>query len=321
MSVSTPEDELVQRLTRIFGAGPTGEVELGLGDDCAVLAGSGKASGEKLVWTVDAQVDAVHFRREWLTYEEIGFRAFAAAASDVVAMAATPIAALSALTLDPRISPEDVEALARGQRAASQAASAPVVGGNLSRGATFSVTTTVLGRVARAITRVGARPGERVWVGGPLGLARLGLLAHQRGVADDPALRAGVEAFARPHVRYDLVPALRMASAAIDISDGLSLDLARLAAQSGVRVVLAAEQVLACGGPALARVAARLQEDPLACALLGGEDYVVVACAAGDLPGFVPIGAVEEGAGVALIEAGRTRELRPAGHDHLVVTG
>lgn len=317
----TSEDALLARLAALLGEVPGGtDVELGIGDDCAIL----RASGGRLVWTVDAQVDEVHFRRAWFGYEDIGYRAFASAASDVVAMGATPLAALAALTFDPQTTEADLEALARGQRDASREAAAPVIGGNLSRGATLSVTTTVLGRTDAPVTRAGARPGQCVWATGPLGLARLGLLAYMRDIEDESVAAARL-VFRRPRVRYDLVGAVGRASAAIDVSDGLSLDASRLAAQSGVRLVLDAEALLACGGPALARAARRLGEDPLEAALHGGEDYVVLACADGPLvgaggglpEGVVAIGRVEEGSGVALASGGRERELEARGHDHL----
>jgi len=317
----TGEEALLARLAAALGEVSGGaEVELGIGDDCAVL----RSPASRLVWTVDAQVDEVHFRRDWLSYADIGYRAFAAAASDVVAMGATPIAALAALTLDPRTTEADVEALARGQRDASREASAPVIGGNLSRGATLSVTTTVLGRAEAPVRREGARPGDLVWATGPLGLARLGLLSYMREIAGE-TLEAARRAFRRPRVRYDLAGPLRGATAAIDVSDGLALDASRLAARSGVRLVLDAEALLACGGPVLEAAARRLGEDPLEAALRGGEDYVVVACAPGPLlgaggaplAGLVAIGRVEAGAGVALVVGGREREVEPAGYDHV----
>lgn len=316
----TGEEALLARLAAALGEVSGGaEVELGIGDDCAVL----RSPASRLVWTVDAQVDEVHFRRDWLSYADIGYRAFAAAASDVVAMGAIPIAALAALTLDPRTTEADVEALARGQRDASREASAPVIGGNLSRGAALSVTTTVLGRADAPVRREGARPGDRVWATGPLGLARLGLLSYMREIADESVEVARL-AFRRPRVRYDLA-GLGGATAAIDVSDGLSLDASRLAARSGVRLVLDAEALLACGGPVLEAAARRLGEDPLEAALRGGEDYVVVACAPGPLlgaggaplAGLVAIGRVEAGAGVALVVGGREREVEPAGYDHV----
>lgn len=312
----TSEAALVHALAAALG--PAGDgVRLGIGDDCAVLA---RPSGD-LVWTVDAHVDAVHFRRTWLMYEDVGFRSYAAAASDVVAMGALPIAALSALTLDPAVSDDDVVALARGQRQASALASAPVVGGNLSRGATFSVTTTVLGRVlgARAVERGGARPGDRVFLTGPVGLAGLGLRALEGGLSEDSRLRDVVDAFRRPRVRYDLAAAISRASAAVDVSDGLAIDAGRLAAASGVSVVFRAADVLALGGPPLLSGAARFGVDPLACALRGGEDYVVL----GTLPpgepshtGLVPVGEVRAGEGVFVDRGGELERVDAVGHDH-----
>lgn len=310
------EGELVEMLARIFRA-ESGEVELGIGDDCAVLA----PSHGSLVWTVDAQVDEVHFRREWLTYGDVGYRSFAAAASDVVAMGAAPVAALSALTLDSPMRDSDVEALALGQREASVEASAPILGGNLSRGATFSVTTTVLGRVvgARAVLRGGARPGDRLLVSGPLGLAHLGLLSFQNGVADDTSLEACVQAFRRPRVRYDAASVVARAHAAIDVSDGLALDLSRLAQAGGVCIVISEALLLRPGGNGLRDGAARLGREPLAAALFGGEDYVVAFAFPADAPipdGYWAIGEVEEGEGVLLDDGHGRRAVAAHGHDH-----
>ena len=113
------------------------------------------------MWTVDAQVEGTHFRRDLCSWEDVGWRSFMAAASDVAAMGGAPWCALSSLVLAPEVDDADLDALARGQRAAADAAGAPIVGGNLSRGATSSVTTTVLGTSHRAITRSGARAPAR----------------------------------------------------------------------------------------------------------------------------------------------------------------
>ena len=312
----TSEADLVNALAAALG--PPGDgVRLGIGDDCAVLA---RPSGD-LVWTVDAHVDDVHFRRKWLMYEDVGFRSYAAAASDVVAMGALPVAALSALTLDPAVSDDDVVALARGQREASEVASAPVVGGNLSRGGTFSVTTTVLGRVLgpRAVQRSGARPGDRLFLTGPVGLAGLGLRALEGGLAEDPRLRDGVAAFRRPRVRYDLAAAVSRASSAVDVSDGLAIDAGRLAAASGVSVVFREADLLALGGPALLSGAAHLGLDPLACALRGGEDYVVLGTLSPEESahaGLVLVGEVCSGEGVFVDRGGARERVGAVGHDH-----
>jgi len=315
------EDALVRALEATLGGAVAG-VAVGIGDDCAVLD---RPPGP-LVWTVDAHVDEVHFRRKWLGYEDVGYRSFAAAASDVVAMGAAPLAALSALTLDAAVGEADVIALARGQRAAAAEGATGVVGGNVSRGGTFSVTTTVLGRAlgSGAVLRSGASAGDLVLVGGALGLATLGLSALEAGREEDPALAACVAAFRRPRVAYALAGAVARARAAIDISDGLALDLHRVAHASRVRVVLDEGALVAAGGAALREGARELGRDPLACALEGGEDYVVVVSWAPDaeLPaGFSPIGRVEEGLGLALNDGRAVRELPPRGHDHLAGGG
>lgn len=325
MSLS-PEDELVQKLGALFArdgkpgksgkAGENERISLGIGDDCAVL----EAGAGKLVWTVDAQIDGVHFRRDWLSLEDIGYRSFSAAASDVLAMGARPVSALSSLTLDPSFDDAALLALARGQAEAAEEAGAPIVGGNLSRSSSFSITTTVLGTLerargeqARAVTRHGAKPGEIVMVSGPLGLAKLGLGAFVGGLSEDARLGACVRAFRRPKLRYDL--SLDGASAAMDVSDGLARDLFRLARASGVRVNLVGEALLAASGDsrdALCEAAEVLGEDPVRAAFEGGEDYVLLACAAALLPGFFPIGEVLAGEGVVLDGV----PCAPGGHDH-----
>ncbi len=143
-------------------------MRVGIGDDAAVLDPGG------LVWTVDVQVDGTHFRPEWASWEDIGWRSFMAAASDLAAMGAEPIAALSSLVLAPAIDDQALDAIARGQAAASLAAGAPVVGGNLARGTETSITTTLLGRAAQPVLRSGAQPGDGVYLAGPVGLAAAG---------------------------------------------------------------------------------------------------------------------------------------------------
>ena len=132
-------------------------VGLGIGDDAAVLRAGG---AEPWVVSVDASVEGVHFDLAYLDYADIGYRSFQAAASDLAAMGATPAGALSALILPKTMSADAIDALTAGQAAASREAGCPVIGGNVSRGRELSVTTTVLGRAQRPLTRAGARPGD-----------------------------------------------------------------------------------------------------------------------------------------------------------------
>ncbi|MDP9152215.1 MAG: thiamine-phosphate kinase, partial [Myxococcota bacterium] len=148
-------------------------VELGIGDDAAVLVTS--LAGARLVWTIDEQVDGVHFRRDMASWQDIGWRSLMAAVSDVAAMGARPWCALSALVLPVDVDDSALERLAQGQREAGEATGAPVLGGNLARGSCLSIATTVLGTCSRAVQRRGACPGNGLWLAGTVGLAAAGL--------------------------------------------------------------------------------------------------------------------------------------------------
>jgi thiamine-monophosphate kinase len=311
------ELERVLRLARIFDALGTGDgagVALGIGDDAAVLL----AGDERLVWTVDTHVEDVHFRREWLSWKDLGYRSFVAAASDVSAMGGSPWCALSALSLDERMTDEDLDELTRGQKEAADAALARVVGGNLSRGALVTVTTTVLGKAERPLTRSGAKVGDGLWVAGGLGLAAAGLRALEQG-ARGPEVDAAIHAWRRPRPRVaEGLAMAASANAAIDVSDGLAIDVGRLANASSVTVVLDRQQLLSVAGALLERAAAGIQADAFELILGGGEDYALVAASPNPIAGFARIGEIRSGHGV-IIRNERGEEERLAalpGFDH-----
>lgn len=205
----------------------------GIGDDAAVLD---VPAGERLVVSTDATVEGVHFRREWLSSEEIGARAATAALSDLAAMAARPLGMLLALGVPDGWRPE-LRELARGVGASAAQARCPVVGGNVTRARELSLTITVLGTVERPLRRRGARPGEEVYVTGRLGGPAAALRALESGRVPDPEHMAR---FAGPRARIAEARWLAGcgATAGIDISDGLGADLAHLARASGVSVDL-----------------------------------------------------------------------------------
>jgi thiamine-monophosphate kinase len=308
------ELDRIALLRRALAAPGDGRVLLGIGDDAAVLA----APAGPLVWTVDAAVEGVHFRRELLSLRDLGYRATMAAASDLAAMGASPLGLLSALVLPPWVSDGDLEALASGQREAAAELGTAVIGGNLARGTELSITTTALGTAVRPLTRAGALPGDAMWMAGPVGLAAAGLAALERG-GEIPMTEGAVAAWRRPRAR--LAEGLRAsgrAHAAIDVSDGLARDAGHLARASGVRVILDATALV---GDELRAAAAALGRDPLALALHGGEDYaLVVALPAGEaIEGFTRIGAAVAGNGspVALRgEDGTVAVLDERGFDH-----
>lgn len=313
----------VQRLRAVFAREAT-SVKVAIGDDAAVLA-LAAAGAASLVWTVDAQVDGTHFRTDWVSWEDIGWRSFMAAASDLAAMGADPVAALSSLVLAPSVDDAALEALTRGQAAAADEVGAPVVGGNLARGTETSITTTMLGRSARPVLRTGARPGDGLWLAGAVGIARAGLaLAFQH--MDDARMQdddtsACLRAWRRPMARIEEGRGLAgVAHAAIDISDGLAHDAWQLAEASDVTLVIDRAAVLEAGGEALVAGAHVTGCDALELALLGGEDYALLASSRLPLAGFMQIGHVEAHAsdtGRLFMKTARgTVPLEPRGFDH-----
>lgn len=220
------EFDLVRMMLSVWG-----DAASGIGDDAAILD---LASGERLVVSTDTAVLDVHFRREWLSAEEIGFRSTMAALSDLAAMAARPVGVLLALTL-PRDWSEQLEPLARGVGEAARHCSVPIVGGDLTSGRELSLTITVLGGAARPLSRAAARDGDHVYVTGILGGPAAAVRAWYAGAQPSAWCRAR---FARPsaRIREALWLAERGAHAMIDISDGLGSELRHLARASRARL-------------------------------------------------------------------------------------
>lgn len=312
------EREAVELFSRAFAARASGVASVGIGDDAAVL----RQVAEPLVWTVDACVEGTHFERSWLGLEDIGYRSFQAAASDLAAMGARPLAALSALELPKGFSKRELAALVAGQAQAARESGAPVIGGNVARAPRLALTTTLLGTASAPLGRDGARPGDELWLLGVVGLAALGLelLRRRPRATHRGAEGACVEAWRRP--RALVAEGARLvgrAHAAIDVSDGLAGDVSHLARASGVRVVLVAEALEAALPAELVAVARSLRRSPLEAALHGGEDYALVATGPSKRrPRRARvIGRVERGRGAVLeLPSGRTTALGP-GFDHL----
>jgi thiamine-monophosphate kinase len=305
-------------LLRAAFGGPLDEhVRVGIGDDAAVLA----PPTDPLVWTVDASVEGVHFRRDLLSLADVGYRATMAAASDLAAMGARPLGLLAALVLPRAFTDDDLAALAAGQREAADALGTAVIGGNLARGGELSITTTALGAAARPLTRAGARPGDGVWMAGPVGLAAAGLALLTSGTSEarSAAAAIAVSAWQRPRARIaDGLRAADRAHAAIDVSDGLAQDVGHVAEASDVSIVLDTAAVV---GADLRAIAAEIGRDPLDLALRGGEDYAVVVTLAPDdaLDGFVRIGEVIPRAAARVLlrrEDGSIAALDGRGFDH-----
>ncbi len=300
------------------------ETETGIGDDAAVI----RVGDERLVWTIDDSEEGVHFDRRWLSLEDVGWRAFHAAASDLAAMGAVPVAALCHVTLPSALSKRELAKLARGQAEAATSLRCPLVGGNLSRGDGLKLTTTVLGSAQDPILRSGARPGDELWLAGDVGLARAGLMLLRGDSGVNPSRLRGpvtecVRRWRRPVALLDAGRALsERATAAIDISDGLGGDAAHLSESSGVRIVIDEARLTAALDPALSHAAKRLGISALDLAVAGGEDYALLATGPKKrrprgANGARVIGCVESGSGVALRTTDGQFEPVRSGFDHL----
>ena len=237
------------------------DVILGPGDDCAVVdSGSGR-----LLVTVDALVEGVHFEAGWLTAAQLGRKAFLVNASDIAAMGGAPRWCVLQVAAPPSTPAADLAALTRAVAAAASAAGASLVGGNLSRARELSVTVALIGDAPRRpITRRGARPGDLLYVTGALGEAALGLRELRRDAhAGGPAVRR----FRQPPMRLRAAALLAragLASAMIDVSDGLVQDLRHLCAASRVGARIALDRI---------PVPPRVHRAGPMLALTGGEDY------------------------------------------------
>ena len=283
--------------------GPTGS---GIGDDAAVLD---IPRGDRVVVSTDACVENRHFRADWLTPEEIGYRAVTAALSDLAAMAARPLAVLWAVNL-PENWRRHLPALADGAREAAAAVGAKIVGGNLAGANELSITTTVLGTAFAPIGRHGAKPGDKLYVTGRLGGPALALAAFEAKRKPDPIHRGR---YVSPSARIAEARWLadRGISAAMDISDGLVGDAMHLAAASGSGLSIDLSK-LPCIEGADALTAAR-----------SGEEYeLLVAAKSIDVAEFsarfgLPLTEIGEvgGKGVVFLDRGRPVDVG-RGHDH-----
>ena len=240
-------------------------------------------AGRYAVTSVDAMVDGVHFRSEWLAPDELGHRALAAALSDLAAMAAAPGEAYLVLGLPDGTDPALALGLASGAQALASRLGVTIAGGDVTGATALTVSFTVVGwsdDPGALVGRDGARPGDLVCVTGSLGGAGAGLalLDERAVVADAPVAAALRRRYARPDPRFVEAQALAAlgARAMIDISDGLATDAAHIARRSGVTLELSLRSLPLADG--VETVALQLDADPYEFAATAGEDFELCVC-------------------------------------------
>ncbi len=310
-SVPLRETQLIAAIRHLAGRPAVG---IGIGDDCAVLA---VPKGSEALVTTDFSLEGVHFRREWHSAESVGHRCLARGLSDIAAMGGTPRSAFLSLALPCDLKQRWVDQFFKGFLKLAERYSVQLAGGDIAEspdGVLADIV--VLGSVpkGKAILRSGARVGNFIYVTGILGasMATLELLrqskkprasAHQRHFYPEPRIEVG--RFLREK---------KLASAMIDTSDGLSVDLQHICDETGVGAVIYAESLPCLPGP-----------EGLEFALHGGEDYELLFTAApkGKVPKLIAgvavtrIGEIVRGDGVTVASAdGKTKRLEVRGWEH-----
>ncbi len=315
------EDQLVASIAAALGEQPR-KLRVGIGDDAAVW--KTPRSHSNLV-TTDMLVDGVHFRLESTSAQALGHKALAVNLSDIAAMGGQPKVAVVALGVTPVIDEAWVRLFYNGMADLARAYSCTVAGGDIVKAPALTICVTVAGDIRQSNVRLrsGAKPGDFICVSGPLGLAAAGLQSSE------PTLRRAYETPA-PRVREgQMLASSRLTHAMMDISDGLSLDVARMARASRVDAVLDVSALHV--HPALEAFAHSHELSATDLMLHGGDDYELLVAV--DPRGYQHLanrfrsrfkreltrcGKFEAGTGkVWLLENGKKIEHQPSGYDHL----
>jgi len=288
------ELELIEQIRRASHPGKNKAITLGIGDDCAILR---PPSGSEILVTTDFTLENRHFRRNLHPPESVGHRCLARGLSDLAAMGATPIAAFLSLALPGSILAEKsgqfwISGFFKGLHALGELHGVPLAGGDTSESpANLILADIVLLGTApkgKALRRSGARPGDSLYVTGQLGGAAAelsALLARRRRIGRIPTIDGHPHLFPEP--RMDAGEALlrrELATACLDVSDGLSTDLAHLCRASGVSAEIEQAEL------PIHPLARKLGPDAaLKAALHGGEDYELLFAAPAKLrmPGSI----------------------------------
>jgi thiamine-monophosphate kinase len=307
---------------------------LGIGDDCAILR---SPRGHEILVTTDFSLEGRHFRRDWHPADSVGHRALARGLSDLAAMGARPLAAFLSLALPPEILATRagrawVDHFFTGLRSVAAQLGVPLAGGDTSESPTNHILADIVlvgsAPAGRALRRSGGRPGDSLYVTGALGGAAAELAAMEARAATSskpPRMPSPGQTASHPQLlpqpRLAVGQALLrrpLATAAIDLSDGLSTDLAHLCRESGVGAEISAAAL-----PIHPLAAAA--GNPLALALNGGEDYELLFAAPSTarVPrsiGGVPItriGYLTRGTAITIVNPeGHATPLKPGGWEH-----
>lgn len=301
-----------------------GRVKVSIGDDAAVLAPSSRTD---LLATKDMMAEGVHFDLSLTTPAQLGFKLISVNVSDVYAMGGEPHEVLLGLAVRSDTTVAFLGKFLDGVAEACALYGIQVVGGDLSSCKTMVVSATVLGAVKRPVKRSGASPGDGIYVTATLGDSAAGLLLlgeiKKRVNLRRPPSRPLPGAVMRPLLQRHLMPVarhprafVRYATAMIDISDGLFLDLTRLCDESRVGARIYEQRVPV--SEQMKKAAAYFGIEPLKLASEGGEDYELLftAPAGSRIKGAVCIGEITKSGRSLVTMDGKTKKITPRGYSH-----
>ena len=289
------ETQVIATLREIF-ASPDPRIEVGIGDDAAVVAGD-----VRQVMTTDMAVEGVHFRIDWSTAFEIGRKVTAANAADILAMGGVPDYLLVAVALTGSESMEWISDLAHGIKFEADLAGLQIIGGDISRSENVIISMTAIGHCAKPILRSGAKPGDGIYLSSLTGWSAAGLaLLKSKAPATTDVMKKALSEFKSPTIDYGFDSS--KATAMCDISDSIIEQASQVAVASRVQLHFD-ENLLAKSEEfnSLRSLAVELKIDIWQLIFGGGEDHVLFATGA-DLPG-VRIGEVLSGSGLSGIPA------------------
>jgi len=304
------EAGLIARLRDLFHTSFQTEVQVGIGDDAAVI----KSSNNKLVATVDMAVEGIHFDKKWSSPFQIGAKLTTANLADIFAMGAVPKYLLVAAGINELDNSETVSELAKGIRSVADKFEVSVIGGDLSKSEKMTLSITALGELsAQPILRSGGRVGDIIYLSSLTGLSAAGLAILNRDL-DRP--RYVVEAHLNPKlVAPDKL--IKVATSMCDVSDGLATDAAHLANASDVNFNLSKDLISKADDfKDLAELASELNEDVFDWILTGGEDHFFLATVDKKYESSelgIKIGIVEKGDGKLLLDG---IEIKESGYQH-----
>lgn len=320
------EAQVIRAIQRLAGRPKNGRLAISIGDDAAAFR---TRPGCLILVSTDALVEGVHFDLRYYSAQDVGWKALAVNLSDIAAMGGSPLYVTTSIALPREVAPDFVTRFYRGLTAIARKHRVTLIGGDTCRSPQgIFVDVTIIGEVEPklVLTRQGAKPGDLIYVTGELGGSGIGLELLSRSATPAPR-SAATRRHLRPQPRCGAGRYLaeqKLASAMIDLSDGLSTDLGHLCRQSGVGALIEASRI------PLTKVSQQLSQAlpnaPLHYALHGGEDYELLFAVPSRLSQCVPeqikglpvheIGRITRSTGVWLLDGQEKRRLCVGGFDH-----